>query len=147
VFLGLDGIVIKSHGGTDEKGLLAVDIAYEMVPLRPARQDSREIGSPRSHRGRDHARTGEETRVTTRVYCAASAAICRRASSPMPNSPRPSTRPTSGSAAHRHPQRHIAAEGENTSDLAARRPPGALECRVTPDDIDLIVVATTTPGL
>lgn len=32
VFLGLDGIVIKSHGGTDAVGFAsAVDIAYEMV--------------------------------------------------------------------------------------------------------------------
>jgi glycerol-3-phosphate acyltransferase PlsX len=32
VFLGLDGIVIKSHGGTDATGFAtAIDIAYEMV--------------------------------------------------------------------------------------------------------------------
>ena len=32
VFLGLDGIVIKSHGGTDELGFAsAVDVAYDMV--------------------------------------------------------------------------------------------------------------------
>ncbi len=32
VFLGLDGVVIKSHGGTDAIGLAsAVDIAYDMV--------------------------------------------------------------------------------------------------------------------
>jgi glycerol-3-phosphate acyltransferase PlsX len=32
VFLGLNGIVIKSHGGTDAEGFAsAVDIGYEMV--------------------------------------------------------------------------------------------------------------------
>ena len=32
VFLGLNGIVIKSHGGTDAQGFaVAVDLGYEMV--------------------------------------------------------------------------------------------------------------------
>jgi glycerol-3-phosphate acyltransferase PlsX len=32
VFLGLNGIVIKSHGGTDSEGFAAaVDIGYDMV--------------------------------------------------------------------------------------------------------------------
>ena len=32
VFLGLNGIVIKSHGGTDAEGFAdAVDIGYDMV--------------------------------------------------------------------------------------------------------------------
>jgi glycerol-3-phosphate acyltransferase PlsX len=32
VFLGLNGIVIKSHGGTDAEGFAyAVDLGYEMV--------------------------------------------------------------------------------------------------------------------
>ena len=42
--------------------------------------------------------------------------------------------------------RHIAAEGELTSDIAVRAAIGAMErAGVTADDIDLIVVATTTP--
>jgi len=45
-------------------------------------------------------------------------------------------------------QRHIAAEGENTSDLAAIAGRRALESAgLTPDDIDLIIVATTTPDM
>jgi glycerol-3-phosphate acyltransferase PlsX len=32
VFLGLNGVVIKSHGGTDAEGFAsAVDVAYDMV--------------------------------------------------------------------------------------------------------------------
>jgi glycerol-3-phosphate acyltransferase PlsX len=32
VFLGLNGIVIKSHGGTDAEGFAAaIDMAYDMV--------------------------------------------------------------------------------------------------------------------
>ncbi len=43
-------------------------------------------------------------------------------------------------------QRHIAADGETTSDLAAKAAQKAIEdAKISADDIDLIVVATTTP--
>ncbi|MDE3060157.1 MAG: ketoacyl-ACP synthase III [Pseudomonadota bacterium] len=43
-------------------------------------------------------------------------------------------------------RRHIAAEGELTSDLATQAGKQALEnAEVSPDDIDLVIVATTTP--
>ena len=43
-------------------------------------------------------------------------------------------------------QRHIAAEGEFTSDLAEQASRRAIESAgITPQDIDLIIVATTTP--
>jgi 3-oxoacyl-[acyl-carrier-protein] synthase III len=45
-------------------------------------------------------------------------------------------------------QRHIAAEGENTSDLATNAGRKALENGgFTIDDVDLIIVATTTPDM
>lgn len=45
-------------------------------------------------------------------------------------------------------ERHIAAEGEFTSDLATRAARAALDAAgLTPDDIDLLLVATTTPDL
>jgi 3-oxoacyl-[acyl-carrier-protein] synthase-3 len=45
-------------------------------------------------------------------------------------------------------QRHVAAEGEFTSDLAVHAARRALDdARVSPDEIDLIVLATTTPDL
>ncbi|KKB81070.1 3-oxoacyl-ACP synthase [Devosia soli] len=43
-------------------------------------------------------------------------------------------------------ERHVAAEGEFTSDLATAAARAALDnAGLTPDDIDLIIVATTTP--
>jgi 3-oxoacyl-[acyl-carrier-protein] synthase III len=43
-------------------------------------------------------------------------------------------------------ERHIAAEGQPTSDLAVRAAKVALEAaRMTPDDVDMIVLATATP--
>ena len=45
-------------------------------------------------------------------------------------------------------QRHVAAEGEYTSDLALHAARRALDdARLSPDEIDLIIVATTTPDL
>lgn len=45
-------------------------------------------------------------------------------------------------------ERHIAAEGETTADLGHKAALAALaDAGLTPDDIDLIVVATTTPDL
>ncbi|MDO8360883.1 MAG: beta-ketoacyl-ACP synthase III [Devosia sp.] len=45
-------------------------------------------------------------------------------------------------------QRHVAAEGEFTSDLAVHAARRALDnARLSPADIDLIIVATTTPDL
>ena len=45
-------------------------------------------------------------------------------------------------------QRHIAAEGEFTSDLGTRAAKAALEdAGLTPQDIDLIIVATATPDM
>jgi 3-oxoacyl-[acyl-carrier-protein] synthase-3 len=45
-------------------------------------------------------------------------------------------------------RRHFAAEGQNTSDLATRAARAALaDARLTPDDIDALIVATSTPDL
>jgi phosphate acyltransferase len=60
VFLGLNGIVVKSHGGTDAEGFAAaVELGYEMVRARllegigqeMARYHGREAGHARLSRG------------------------------------------------------------------------------------------------
>ena len=43
VFLGLNGVVIKSHGGTDPEGFAAaIDIGYDMVRDELLGQDQRD---------------------------------------------------------------------------------------------------------
>ena len=45
-------------------------------------------------------------------------------------------------------QRHIAAEGETSSDLALQASRAALQAAgVAPEDLDLIIVATTSPDM
>ena len=57
VFLGLNGIVIKSHGGTDAEGFAtAIDLGYDMVAQRAAREDRRR-----------HARSFPKRGATARV--------------------------------------------------------------------------------
>ena len=47
VFLGLNGIVIKSHGGTDAEGFAAaIEIGYSMARSRPPRQDQSATSPP-----------------------------------------------------------------------------------------------------
>ena len=47
VFLGLNGIVIKSHGGTDAEGFAAaIDIGYDMVRTNCWTRSSRSPGAP-----------------------------------------------------------------------------------------------------
>ncbi len=62
VFLGLDGIVIKSHGGTDPTGFAAaIDIAYDMVrhDLMAKIRDSLDANFPAA--APDTAEAGPET--------------------------------------------------------------------------------------
>ena len=47
VFLGLNGIVIKSHGGTDAEGFAyAVDVGYDLVRHEMLAQDRPDAGAP-----------------------------------------------------------------------------------------------------
>ena len=99
VFLGLNGIVIKSHGGTDAEGFAAaIDLGYDMVRYELLDKISETL-SPRTPASADATRrSAERPRDRDCVpSCSAAAAICRSASSPTTTSPRSSTPPTSGS--------------------------------------------------
>ena len=60
VFLGLNGIVVKSHGGTDAEGFAAaVELGYDMVRNRLLEQIGRDL--EHFHAGRPAAASGENT--------------------------------------------------------------------------------------
>ena len=53
VFLGLNGIVIKSHGGTDAEGFAAaIDVGYDMVRDELLAKITSALGRMRGRRGR-----------------------------------------------------------------------------------------------
>ena len=147
IFLGLNGVVVKSHGGTDALGFAsALDMAIDMAEGRYHSEDRR-----RSCRIAPLQAASAEPRLRDNypfADCRSVARICPKPSSPMPNSPSASTPATNGSSnapasAHGTSRR----DGEKTSRSGAqggrarRWPmPGS-----TADELDLIIVATTTP--
>ena len=84
VFLGLNGIVIKSHGGTDAEGFAAaIEIGYSMVRNGPRRED--QPGSRGAIARRAGPRATERSQTGAIVTCcvrssSAAAAICPRRS-------------------------------------------------------------------
>ena len=147
VLLGLNGIVVKSHGGTDAEGFAyAVDVGYEMVRCDLAGQDQSDAhrdGSPPPAR-----RAGALYRDCTSFGRARRAApICR--GKILTNDDLAERIDTSDEWITQRTgirQRHIAADGEITSDLAIqRRAGGARRAGVDAQSIDLIVLATSTP--
>ncbi len=54
MFLGLNGIVIKSHGGTDAEGFAAaIDVGYDMVRYEPAQRRSAQALAPNTSGAQD----------------------------------------------------------------------------------------------
>ena len=153
-FLGLNGIVVKSHGGADARGFatairLAADLAASDFVARD-RPNLRTMTA--ACRGRAAEARGENAWRELQSCAASSpawAATCRRASSPTTISPRSSTPTTPGSVERTGiRQRREAVDGEATSDLAVEAAAKALAAAGrTPADVDLIIVATTTPDL
>ena len=126
VFLGLNGIVIKSHGGTDAEGFAyAVDLGYDMVrhdllakigqTLAGAASSRRRGASP--EQPRDHARSvvlGCGSYLPSRVLT--NAELSRM----VDTSDEWITQRTGIR------ERHIAADGETTSDMALQAARAAL---------------------
>ena len=101
VFLGLNGVVIKSHGGTDEIGYKsALGLAYDYGPQRSDRKDRRRA---RAHEaGRRPGPTGRigGTLSVTKIQSVVRGVggyLRSSVSFPMTSFQRPSTRPTNGS--------------------------------------------------
>ncbi len=135
VFLGLNGIVIKSHGGTDEIGFKgALGLAYEMARNRVMDKIAEGMRRfPTRSTRRPRARHSPEPEAKTRVTDPA--VIIRSVGAYLPariitNDELAKTVDTSDEWIQQRTgikQRHIAAEGENTSDLAAAAAKKAME--------------------
>ena len=166
VMVGLNGVVVKSHGGTDAKGFAhAVDVAMDMVVHRfndHIREDLARIGlDKRSGADKNDGTTAVarlrdrltllhsqlDTRCPSVPFSPASAAICPSASSPMTNWRAPSIPPTSGSAS--------APASASATSPARTRPRRSWAPRrrgrrwphagAEPGDVDAIILATSTP--
>ena len=149
VFLGLNGIVIKSHGGTDDEGFAsAIDMGYDMVRYELARQDRR-VAWRATCRQRATAARGERSHLVTfafggawlRLLSAGAHSHQRRTGASR------STPPTNGSCSAPASASAISRRaGELTSDLALHAARAALaNAKVEAESIDLIVLATSTP--
>ena len=149
--IGLKGVVVKSHGSADalafryalrkayaEAAHGVLDKIAQRMAAMPALCAARDAG-------------GRRRGVGQRCIAASPgpAATCRRRSSPTTISRGASTRATRGSA--RAPASASAASprpDETTSDLALHAARAALAAAgIAPADVDLIVVATTTPDM
>ena len=164
VFLGLEGIVIKSHGGTDAVGMArAIDLGYAMVrdellgkiPRharaglgRPAHQ--RACGpfpsaGPRGHQDKRHVTdklSGPLRSVVVGVgsFLPANVVTNKQLEERVATSDEWIVQRTGIT------RRHIAAADETTSTIGLKAARAALDnAGLTSADIDLVIVATSTP--
>ena len=157
VFLGLNGIVVKSHGGTDAEGFAAaIELGYDMVRNRLLDRRSRPISTVSIHASRlrrqrrpirraTPSRIGELTVIRSVVRGIGSALPSRI----MKNTDFEGIVETSDEWIVQRTgirQRHIAGDDETTASLGEAAARAALDnAGLTPADIDLIVLATSTP--
>ena len=150
VFLGLDGIVIKSHGGTDATGFAAaIEIAYDMVEhdLMAKIRDSLEANFPAPRQARPKPEPETHRDEVSVPSSSAAATICPSGS--LTNDELARIVDTTNEWIVERTgirQRHIAPTAETTSVLATYAARAALaRCRRRRSTIDLIIVATATP--
>ena len=152
VFLGLDGVCVKSHGGTDALGFAyAIGVAIDMV--RYEYKSKLVEGLAKLHAGdvdRGGAGRGaagrRRRRVIRSVVQGCGAYLPERV---VTNAELAKKMDTSDEWIQQRTgirQRHIAADGEMTSHLALKASERALDhAGLKASDLDLIVLATATP--
>ena len=144
IFLGLNGIVVKSHGGTDAVGFAnAIGVAADML-VHGFHERSRTISSA-SQDPDEPAIPGRDALMVMRRAVLGCGATCRHVVTNAELADgrhlRRLDRTRTGIR-----QRCIAAEGELTSDLARNAAQAALaRAGGAAGEIDLIVLATSTP--
>ena len=148
VFLGLNGIVIKSHGGTDAEGFAyAIDVGYDLVRHEMLAKIGQSARAPST---RSIAPSpGGGNRIVTMLRSVVLGCGSYLPSRVLDNAELSRMVDTSDEWIIQRTgirERRIAAEGETTSDMAIAAARAALaSANVDAQSIDLIVLATSTP--
>ena len=144
VFLGLNGLVVKSHGSATAKGRRQRDPRHRADG--PPRNHAENRRRPRQFpRPRLRQRGGAMSGLHSVVLGVGSALPARKVTNEELAADRRHDRPVDRRA-HRHPQPLRRGEGETTATLATDAARRALEhAGIASTEIDLIVLATATP--
>ena len=149
VFLGLNGIVIKSHGGADAEGFAAaIDMGYDMVRYELLAKIGETMA--RDLQATATARAGERSGLVSVLRSVVLGCGSYLPARILSNDELARSVETTDEWIVQRTgirERHIAAPGELTSDLALHAARAALaNAHVEAGAIDLIVLATSTPG-
>ena len=146
VLLGLNGIVVKSHGGTDAEGFAyAVDVGYEMVHYDLLTKINQMLNCEGSALRADRAGGCLVTAIRS-VVLGCGSYLPQQILTNAELAARVDTSDEWIVQRTGIRQRHIAAEGEFTSHLAINAARAALaDAGIDAQAIDLIVLATSTP--
>ena len=148
VFLGLNGIVIKSHGGADAEGFAsAVDMGYDMFRYELLAKIGESMARDLQANATARVASGADLVSLLRsvvLGCGSYLPARILSNDELANSVETTDEWIVQRTGIR--ERHIAAPGELTSDLALNAARAALaNAHVEADSIDLIVLATSTP--
>ena len=143
VFLGLNGIVIKSHGSADAEGIsAAIDLAYDMAKFDVQRRIEEDMARFQAAPSRSERGSGMKRSVVVGI----GASLPERATTNADLEARMDTSDEWIRQRTGIEQRYIAAEGQTTADLGEAAACAALEdAGLAVADIDMIVLATSTP--
>jgi hypothetical protein len=150
VLLGLGGVSVKSHGGTDAQGFatacrLAADLATSHYPEEVAANLARI--QKKGRRPAECRPPQEGIKMARRSFIRGTGGYLPE--KVLTNDDLSAMVDTSDEWIQERTgikRRHVAAEGELTSDIATAAARSALEAAGVPvSDVDLIVLATTTP--
>ena len=148
VFVGLNGIVIKSHGGADAEGFAsAIDLGYDMFRYELLAKIGESMA--RDMQASATARSGERSDLVTVLRSVVLGCGSYLPARILSNDELAKAVETTDEWIVQRTgirERHIAAAGELTSDLALHAARAALaNAHVEATSIDLIVLATSTP--
>ena len=146
LFVGLNGICVKSHGGADAYAFSsAIRVAMEMITNGFKRRHQEGLRAPQS-RGAKRSTGGGQSMTVHSELIGCGSYLPDRIVTNDDLAKRIDTSDEWIAERSGIRQRHVAVDGELTSDLAIRAAERALaHAGTAADSVDLIVLATTTP--